>query len=94
MLIGTPETCPDLEYATTFRSADAVIFVQKGSRKYLTVPEIEARRAGAQCPDFEVFTPGLLGIRKPRAPYLGEWALATLKNLKIRSISVPVFFPH
>lgn len=45
MLIGNADTCPEIEYASGFRAADPVVFLQKGCDKYLVVPQLELGRA-------------------------------------------------
>lgn len=106
LLVGTAETCPNIEYATGFRSSDPVVYLQDGRVGHLVVPQLEFGRAELIIGDLSadrrsgprvkvnVLTAGTLNIRTAKQRQLTEWALKLLKRRRIRVVTVPPFFPH
>lgn len=94
MIIGTATDSPDIEYATGFRAVDPVIFLRRGDERFLVVPQLEYGRAAKASRRVEVFCPETLNVAGEKKRKFGEWALAVLKKLGIRSIQVPGAFPY
>jgi len=93
LLVGSSRNCPDLEYASGFRAADPVVFLQRGTGKYLVVPPMEQGRA-EKLDGLTVLTPGDIGIGRKKRRGISEWALGLLKHLDVRRVTVPFSFPH
>jgi Xaa-Pro aminopeptidase len=94
VLLGDADTCPDIEYATGFRAVDPVVFLRKGSRRCLVVPQLEFGRAERTAPGVAVFSPEKLGLSGARRGRLSDWTHELLKHERVRSILVPGMFPH
>ena len=94
LLLGDAQSCPDIEYATGFRAVDPVLFLSKGTRACLVVPQLEVGRAERTTTDTAVFTPEKLGLSGMRRRRFSEWAVALLKQEHLRSVVVPSAFPH
>lgn len=94
LLLGDAQNCPDIEYATGFRAVDPVLFLRKGSRTCLVVPQLEIGRAERTARGVRVFTPEKLGLSGMRRRRFGEWAAALLKEERLRAVTVPGSFPH
>jgi len=94
LLLGDAQSCPDIEHACGFRAVDPVLFMKRGARKYLVVPQLEAGRAERTAPGTTVLTPGRLNPSGARRQRFGDWALALVQREHIRSVKVPGSFPH
>lgn len=94
LLVGSTNDCPELEYASGFRAADPVIFLQKGRDKFLVVPKLEIGRAARAAWHVRVFTPQQLGIGESKRKHFSEWAARLLRHLNIKTVTVPPFFPY
>ncbi|MFC1497500.1 M24 family metallopeptidase [Verrucomicrobiota bacterium] len=104
LLLGTADDCPDIEYATGFRSLDPVIFLQKGKKGYLVVPEFEQGRAlkanthrrisSRSGHTIEVLTPLSLGMGRKRHKSLSFNMLRLLEKTGTKSIKIPFSFPY
>ena len=93
LLVGTTDTFPSIEYASGFRTADPVVFLQNGADKYLVVTQMEFGRACHTGKSMHVLTPETLNLQGIEKGRLREWTLRLLRYLKIRSVVVPSFFP-
>jgi len=96
VLVGSPNSCPDILYATGFMAPDPIVYVEVGRRKVMVVSQLEWGRAvktGAQR-GLEVLTPHLLQLEGPQRGLLAEWIKAVLTRLHVRRVWVPADFPH
>jgi hypothetical protein len=57
LLVGSPETCPDVRYGAGFWAADPVVFVKDGRKSMLVVPDLEHGRAVRESRADRVVTP-------------------------------------
>lgn len=94
VVVGSAETTPDIAYETGFSTADPVVFIQRGRTRYLIVPRLEYRRAVRMARGVEVFTPEMLDARESGANSVSGWAIAMLRKLGVRRITVSPEFPH
>ena len=94
LLLGDAQSCPNIEYASGFRAVDPVLFMKKGGRKYLVVPQLEAGRAERTAPGTTVLTPSQLNPAAARRQRFSDWALELVKREHIRRVKVPGNFPH
>ncbi len=96
VLIGTPNQCPDILYATGFMAPDPIVYAEAGRRRVMVVSQLEWGRAERVCGSrgIEVLTPQHLGLEATQRGNLAEWAKAVLKHLGVRQLSVPANFPH
>lgn len=94
LLVGAPEKMPDLLYATGFSAVDPVVFLQKGRRRILVVPVLEAGRARRQVKKgIQVLTPTDLVRRRSALRRREQWILALLRMTGTRRVTVPGYFP-
>ena len=100
LLIGTADTCPDLEYLSGFHVMDPVVLLAVGRNGYLIVPQLEFGRAKevVEEPDsppgrWEVLTPEDLNLDHPRRRRISEWAVALLRREGIKQVKVASTFP-
>lgn len=94
LLIGTGIDCPDIEYASGFRADGPVVFMRKGRRQYLVVPQFELGRARNSGRHVEVVTPDTLNLSGGKRKGASEWALRLLQKCRVRMVTVPAFFPY
>ncbi|NQT93971.1 MAG: M24 family metallopeptidase [Lentisphaerae bacterium] len=93
LLIGSAQSCPDLVYASGFRSSDPVIFFQRGHEKYLLVSPMELGRA-SRLPGVTAMTRHMLPLRKAeRSQGMFAWAAGLLRHLGETHVEVPSWFP-
>ena len=93
LLVGSPETCPDMRYVTAFWAADPIVFLRNGSESRLVVPNLEFGRATRESSAKHVLTPEQLGLKGLRRRGLGEWALAVVEVAGVARVRVPSGFP-
>lgn len=96
VLVGSPNSCPDILYATGFMAPDPIVYMEAGRRKLMVVSELEwgrAVKAGAKR-NIEVLTPKLLALEGSRRRSLSEWIKAAAKTLNVKTLRVPLDFPH
>ena len=97
LLVGTPETTPDLPYATGFWAPDPVVALCDGQRRELVVSELEQGRAEQLASGrrgLHVHTPGSLGLEGRKRRRLSQWALALLRAAGAKAVLVSPSFPH
>jgi Xaa-Pro aminopeptidase len=96
VLVGSPNSNPDMLYATGFMAPDPVVYLEVGRRKAMVVSRLEWGRAlrTAAKRDIAVFTPQLLGLNGPNRGKLGEWVKAALEHFGANALCVPADFPH
>ena len=94
LLIGSPETCPDIRYAAGFWAADAIVYLRTGAGKgLLVVPELEYGRAVRESRAARVATPRQLGLKGARRRSTGDWALAAIREVGAGRVRVSSGFP-
>ena len=93
LLVGSATDCPDVEYASGFRSTDPVVFLRTRAGQYLVVADMEYGRALRVGGRTQVLTPERLGLRGRRRKRLSNWILQLLRRLAIRSVCVSPLFP-
>jgi Xaa-Pro aminopeptidase len=96
VLVGSPDSCPDILYATGFMAPDPIVYVEVGRRKIMVVSQLEWGRAVGigKTRGIEVFTPQLLGLETAKRGKLSEWIKGALKQLGATRLCVPSSFPH
>jgi len=94
LIVGTSQECPDIEYLTGFKAPDPVVLLKKGKQCYLVVPRLELGRAERAGKHVLALTPDTLRIRSRKKGSVGEWAMKLLKQMGVRSVTVPRTFPY
>ncbi len=96
VLVGSPNTCPDILYATGFMAPDPIVYAEVGRRKAMVVSQLEWGRAisTAEKRGVDVFTPQMLEIPAMHRGNLSEWIKALLKKMNVRQLRVPNDFPY
>jgi len=94
LLVGSVETCPDLEYASGFRAPDPVVFLRTREKDVLVVPPLEFGRALRRRKAIEVLTPERVGVPAGKRRQMSEWVTRLLRREGIRRVGVPSTFPH
>lgn len=94
MVVGPPEKYPDIVYATNFNAPDPVVFLHKGTQRYLVVSSLELGRARKQALGVEVLTTETLGVRKAHRRRTANVCAALLRRTGTKSVHVPHDFPH
>jgi len=96
LLYAASETDADILYPTGFFAPDPFLFVQKGSRRYMVMSDLERDRARAQARVDRVLSWTRIaaavekgGTRASNAAVIAE----TLRQLGIRTVEVPASFP-
>ncbi len=96
VLVGSPNTCPDILYATGFMAPDPIVYLEVGRRKVMVVSQLEWGRAArtGQKRGIEVLTPQLLDLGREERGKTSAWVKAALKRLGATGMYVPADFPH
>jgi Xaa-Pro aminopeptidase len=94
ILVGNTGDCPDIEYATGFKTVSAVVLIRAGKKNYMVVPGLEYTNALAKCRNTEVYTPESLGVPRHEKEKFGTAALMLLAKLRIRKAMVQPSFYH
>jgi Xaa-Pro aminopeptidase len=82
-----------LRYLSGFSAPDPVVLLVAGKRRELVVSLLECGRARAAEQVTRVWTPQELPLAAGERPQLGYWALALLRQHRIRQVDVPADFP-
>ncbi|NKB25847.1 MAG: M24 family metallopeptidase [Kiritimatiellae bacterium] len=93
LLIRTPVEASNLRYVTGSSAPDPAVFLQRGKHKYLVVSVLELGRAKQTTSGIHIVTPQDICSSKKKRRDLSEWALALLKQQKIKKVWVSDFFP-
>ncbi len=83
----------NLRYAAGFTAPDPQLFLLHGKKKYLVVSILEAGRARRTLRDVMVFTPGDLDLDPASRYDMAQWAVALLRQLKLKRVRVARDFP-
>ncbi len=93
LLVDVPWENADLYYLAPFSASDPVLFLKRGTQKYLMVNNMEAARAKRLFPKLHVLTPLDLTEQNARPLSLGECCVSLLRHLQVQNIVVPSNFP-
>ncbi len=93
LLVGAPQTMPDIRYATGFTAPDPVVYLEVNRQKHLVVPLLELERARRVAQGINVWAPEALPGRRELKRSLSGWTLSLLRRFAIRAVSVPPDFP-
>ena len=88
LLFAQGADVPDIRWATGFTAPDPFLALVRGDKKDLLVSPLEAGRAGATCPEAEIWTREMLSKDGGKGD-----AVAWLKRLGVRSVEVSEGFP-
>ena len=96
VLVGSPDSSPDILYATGFMAPDPIVYAEVGRRKIMVVSQLEWGRALGigETRGIEVLTPQMLGLDAGKRGKLSEWIKGALKRLNVSRLCVPSNFPH
>lgn len=92
-MVGSTVECPDMIYASGFKAPDPVVLLINGRQKYLVVTDLEFGRAMKQTSGVRIYRPDMLGIRSAERKLPACWAVALMRELGIKKVSVPSYFP-
>lgn len=93
LLVGQPETCPDIRYGAGFWAADPVVYLKAGDKSMLVVPDLEYGRAIRESTADRVVTPRHLRLKGPALRAPSEWAVAAVRAFGAGRVRVPASFP-
>ncbi|MBU1692661.1 MAG: M24 family metallopeptidase, partial [Verrucomicrobia bacterium] len=94
LIVGAPESVPDLVYATGFSAVDPVAYLKTSGHRFLVVPSLEAGRATRQVKKgIRVLTPADLVHGRSTRRKRKQWIIALLRKMQRRSLVVPAEFP-
>lgn len=91
MIHGIKDT--DVYYQTGFDCPGPVVYLQKGTSKWLVVSDMEYNRACREASVNEVFTPGMLMPATKERRDSACWAPALAGKVKVKKLRVPGRFP-
>jgi len=93
LIVGAPQTMPDIRYATGFTAPDPVVYLEVNRQKHLVVSLLELERARRVTQGVKVWAAEALPGRRELKRSLSGWALSLLRQLAIRAVIVPPDFP-
>jgi Xaa-Pro aminopeptidase len=93
LIVGTPQSFPDIRYATGFNAPDPVVYLQAGRKKYMVVSLLELERARRVARGVNVWAAEALRVRREWKRSVSGWTLGLLRRLAIRRVVVPPDFP-
>jgi Xaa-Pro aminopeptidase len=94
LLIGSSFEASDVQYASGFKPLDPVVFLSTPRKKILVVSMLEQTRARKEAPGARILTPSDLSLPRGRRHRVSAWAVALLKQQRIRRVTVGALFPH
>lgn len=94
LVVQSEGRCPDLEYASGFRTSGPAVFLGVRSGGVIVVPRLEVWRAEGSAKGRRVETPDTLGVPRRLRRNLAEWVVRLLRREGLRRVSVPASFPH
>jgi Xaa-Pro aminopeptidase len=89
LLGGAKGPFEDVRYLAGFGGFAPAILLVSGKSKLLVVSELEALGARAKTRGAQVITPNDLGITGAARAQVSAWAVAALKHLRKKAVSVP-----
>ena len=96
VLVGNPNDCPDILYATGFMAPDPIVYMEIGRHKIMVVSQLEWGRAVStgKARGIKVFTPQMLELDAGDRGNQGGWIKGVLKQYNATRLCVPESFPH